>query len=39
MLHGKTLNVRLKDENGGEYMGHVCKNGPVFRSEEVCFDD
>lgn len=31
--------VKLKDENGGEYMGHVCKNGPVFRSEEVCFDD
>ncbi len=31
--------VKLIDENGAEYMGHVCKNGPVFRAEEVCFDD
>ncbi len=28
---------RLRDENGREYYGHVCKNGPVFRAEEVVF--
>lgn len=28
---------RLRSENGREYYGHVCKNGPVFRAEEVVF--
>ncbi len=31
--------VKLKDGKGGTYMGRVCKDGPVFRAEEVCFDD
>ena len=31
--------VPLRDENGEIYYGHVCKNGPVFSSEEVVFDD
>ena len=26
---------KTKDENGGEKMSHVCKNGPVFKAEEV----
>ncbi len=30
--------VKLKDGDG-ERMGHVCKDGPVFDAEEVCFDD
>ncbi len=30
--------VKLRDENGEEYMGHVCKNGPVFKGEEVVWD-
>ena len=31
--------VKLRDKNGEPYYGHVCKNGPVFSSEEVVFDD
>ena len=31
--------VKLLDENGEPYYGHVCKNGPVFSSKEVVFDD
>ena len=31
--------VPLRDEKGEIYYGHVCKNGPVFSSEEVVFDD
>ncbi len=31
--------VKLRDEQGETYYGHVCKNGPVFSSEEVVFDD
>ena len=31
--------VPLRHENGEIYYGHVCKNGPVFSSEEVVFDD
>ena len=31
--------VPLRDENGEVYYGHVCKNGPVFDSKEVVFDD
>lgn len=27
--------VELNDENGGTYMGHVCKDGPVFPAEKV----
>lgn len=26
---------RTKTENGGEHFQHVCKNGPVFKAEEV----
>lgn len=25
--------------NGSEHYGHVCKDGPVFEAEEVCFDE
>ncbi len=28
---------QTKDETGTEHMQHVCKNGPVFRAEEVCW--
>ena len=28
--------VELYDENGETYMGHVCKDGPVFDAKEVC---
>lgn len=31
--------VKLRDEQGETYYGHVCKNGPVFSSKEVVFDD
>lgn len=31
--------VKLRDEKGETYYGHVCKNGPVFSSKEVVFDD
>ena len=31
--------VKLRDAHGEIYMGHVCKNGPVFSAEEVVFDD
>lgn len=31
--------VRLRNEDGETYYGHVCKNGPVFSSKEVVFDD
>ena len=31
--------VKLRDKNGEAYYGHVCKDGPVFSSEEVVFDD
>ena len=31
--------VKLRDKNGEPYYGHVCKDGPVFSSEEVVFDD
>lgn len=31
--------VPLRDEKGEIYYGHVCKNGPVFSSKEVVFDD
>ena len=31
--------VKLRDENGEPYYGHVCKDGPVFSSKEVVFDD
>lgn len=27
--------VELYDENGGTFMGHVCKDGPVFAAERV----
>ena len=27
--------VELYDENGEIYMGHVCKDGPVFAAERV----
>ncbi len=27
--------VELYDKNGGTYMGHVCKDGPVFAAERV----
>ena len=27
--------VALLDENGGEYFGHVCKDGPVFPMEKI----
>lgn len=27
---------KIRDEDG-EHMKHVCKNGPVFDSEEVVF--
>lgn len=30
---------KTKDENGGIHHRHVCKDGPVFNAEEVCFDD
>ena len=30
--------VKLRDAHGEIYMGHVCKNGPVFSAEEVVFD-
>lgn len=30
--------VKLRGADG-EYVGHVCKDGPVFKAEEVCFDD
>ena len=29
--------VELYDENGETYMGHVCKDGPVFPAERVVF--
>ena len=29
--------VKLKDENGEEYMGHVCKDGPVFDYRKVAY--
>ena len=29
--------VKLKNENGEEYNGHVCKDGPVFDSKEVAW--
>ena len=29
--------VELYDENGKTYMGHVCKDGPVFPAERVVF--
>ncbi len=28
----------LKDENGGTYYGHVCKNGPVFDAKDVVWE-
>lgn len=31
--------VKLRDAQGETYYGHVCKDGPVFSSEEVVFDD
>ncbi|MBQ3077655.1 MAG: dihydroorotate dehydrogenase electron transfer subunit, partial [Clostridia bacterium] len=29
--------VKLRGEDHSEYYGHVCKQGPVFRREEVVF--
>lgn len=28
---------KLRNEDGTEYMGHVCKNGPVFNYQSVVF--
>lgn len=28
---------RIKNQNGEEEFLHVCKNGPVFKAEEVCW--
>lgn len=29
--------VKLKDEDGNEYNGHVCKDGPVFDYRKVVY--
>lgn len=31
--------VKLRREDGGEYYGHVCKDGPVFRAHDIVWED